>query len=232
VSTVCDLASLELNFEPQPIELYTPERGWHTDALSQRLPGERPGAPEPGGSWEVARRLVEEYRMADPTIVRATWDASTPLLGRDMLLELRLYRLLSVRAGVRVTRVWDEDRVLDCRAARVFGFEYATLRGHVELGRMDYEVWKWRDDGAVEFRLHAHWQASGDGAPWVRLGFRLFGRRQQVRFYLRCCERIARLTARELGLSEIPPAPAMRLEPADAPDTAELTESCTASGRS
>jgi uncharacterized protein (UPF0548 family) len=205
----------ELNFEPRPLEHYTPERGWHVDALSQQLPGEAPGAPQPGGSWEVARRLVEDYETADPAIVRATWDASKPLLGRDMLLELRLYRVLSVHVGVRVTRVWDEDRVVDGRAARVFGYEYATLRGHVEMGRMDYEVYKWADDGAVEFRLHAHSRPSGEGAPWVRLGFRLFGRREQVRFYLRCCERIARLTARELGLRETPPPPAVRLEPAD-----------------
>jgi hypothetical protein len=137
-----------------------------------------------------------------------------------MRLELRLYRLLSVHAGVRVTRVWDEDR----QDARVFGFEYATLQGHVEQGRMDYEVYKWRDDGAVEFRLHAHSRASHEGLPWVRLGFRLFGRREQVRFYLRCCERIARLTARELGLPDEPPPPAVRLETADGPDTAELSE--------
>ena len=210
----------ELNFEPQPLERYTPERGWHADALSQRLPGESPGPPEPDGPWEVARRLVTDYRMADPAIVRATWDASAPLLGREMLLELRLYRLLSVHAGVRVTRVWDEDRP----EARVFGYEYATLQGHVEQGRMDYEVYKWHDDGAVEFRLHAHSRASHEGLPWVRLGFRLFGRREQVRFYLRCCERMARLTARELGLPDEPPPPAVRLEPADASDTAVLSE--------
>jgi uncharacterized protein (UPF0548 family) len=214
----------ELNFEPQPLERYTPERGWHADALSQRLPGESPGSPQPGGSWEIARLLMTDYRMADPAIVRATWSPSSPLLGRDMLLELRLYRLLSVHAGVRVIRVWDEERRTDGRAARVFGYEYATLRGHVEQGRMDYEVYKWRDDGAVEFRLHAHSRASNEGAPWVRLGFRLFGRREQVRFYLRCCERIARLTARELGLPDEPPPPAVRLEAADAPDTAELSE--------
>jgi uncharacterized protein (UPF0548 family) len=195
-------------------ERHPAERAWHVDELSQRLPGESPGSPEPGGPWEVARRLVAEYRMADPAIVRATWDPSTPLLGRVMLLQLRLYRVLSVRVGVRVTHAWDEDRLVGGRAARVFGFEYATLRGHVELGRMDYEVYKWRDDGAVEFRLHAQSRASSEGALWVRIGFRMFGRREQVRFYLRCCERIARLTARELGLPEDPPPPAVRLDPA------------------
>src|SRR5215213_9976577 len=163
------LAALErarLNFELQPVECYTPDRGWHADALTQPLPSEAPGDPVPGGSWAIARRVVEEYRMADPALVRATWDPGRPLLGRDMLLQLRLYRVLSVYAGVRVTRVWDEVR----DGARVFGYEYATLTGHVEMGRMDYEVVKRLDDGAVDFRLSAHSRASGERLPWVRLG--------------------------------------------------------------
>jgi uncharacterized protein (UPF0548 family) len=211
---LASLGGVALNFELQPPEAYTPERGWHVDALSQRLPGESPGDPTLGGPWQIARGLMEDYRIADPAIVRATWDPRSPLEGREMLLELRLHRIVSVRAGVRVTRVWDEERVLAGRCARVFGFEYATLRGHVEMGRMDYALYKWRDDGAVEFRLHAHSRASGEGAPWVRLGFRLFGRREQLRFYLRCCERIARLTARELDAAGDPPPPTVRLRDA------------------
>src|SRR5215212_1160975 len=218
------LRGAALNFEPQPPDAYTPERGWHADALSQRLPGESAGDPTAGGSWQIARRLMVDYRMADPAIVRATWDRRAPLDGREMLLELRLYRVISVQAGVRVTRVWDEERVDSGRRARVFGYEYATLHGHVEMGRMDYELYKWLDDGAVEFRLHAHSRASEAGAPWIRLGFRLFGRRQQLRFYLRCCERIARLTARELGVPDEPPPPASRIQTADTPDAAELSE--------
>ncbi|HET8758411.1 MAG TPA: DUF1990 family protein [Solirubrobacteraceae bacterium] len=154
---------------------------WRQDALAQ---------PLPDGSFAVARRLVEEYRMADPAIVRASWDPAAPLLGREMLLQLRLWRVLWVHARVRVTRVWDEAR----ESARVFGFEYETLPGHLEMGRMDYEVWGW-DDGRVEFRLHARSKASSEGPWWARIGFRLFGRREQLRFYRRCGERMARLTA-------------------------------------
>lgn len=218
------LRGVPVNFEPQPLEAYTPDRGWHADALSQRLPCEPPGDPAPGGAWHVARRLMEDYRMADPRLVRATWNPRAALLGREMLLELRLYRIFSVRAGVRVTRVWDEERVVAGRRARVFGYEYVTLRGHVEMGRMDYELYKWCEEGAVEFRLHAHSRASEDGAPWVRLGFRLFGRREQVRFFRRCCERIASLTSEQLGLPCAPPPPVVCLQVADAPDTAKVTE--------
>jgi hypothetical protein len=89
---------------------------------------------------------------------------------------------------------------------------------------MDYEVVKRLADGRVEFRLHAHSRASHEGPAWVRLGFRLFGRREQLRFYYRCCDRIARLTARELGLPEAPPPPAVRLREGDTPETAGLLE--------
>jgi uncharacterized protein (UPF0548 family) len=181
------------------------------DALCQPLPGEPPGEPVPGGSWAVARRIAEEYRMADPAIVRARWDRDAAFVGRVMVLQLRLRRLLHVRVRVRVTRVWDEDRIVDGRRARVFGYEYETLPGHLEIGRMDYEVMKFLDDGAVEFRLHARSRASGEGAWWARIGFLLFGRREQVRFYFRCCARIARLTASSLGLPDRTPPPAVWL---------------------
>jgi uncharacterized protein (UPF0548 family) len=181
------------------------------DALCQPLPGEPPGDPVAGGPWAVARRLVEEYRMADPAMVRARWDPDEAFVGRVMVLQLRLWRLLYVHARVRVTRVWDEDRVVDGRRARVFGFEYQTLPGHLEIGLMDYEVLKFLDDGTVQFRLHARSRASGEGAWWARIGFLLFGRREQVRFYFRCCARIARLTASSLGLPDRAPPPAARL---------------------
>jgi uncharacterized protein (UPF0548 family) len=167
---------------------------WRHDALVQ---------PLPPGSFAVARRLVAEYRMADPAIVRASWDAPAALAGREMRLQLRLWRVLHVYARVRVTRVWDEQRR--------FGFEYETLPGHLEIGRMDYEVAE-SSDGNVEFRLHAQSRPSGQGAWWARIGFTLFGRREQLRFYRRCCERMACLTARELGLGQTRPAPAVWLD--------------------
>jgi uncharacterized protein (UPF0548 family) len=207
---------MTLNFEPRPLSEYTPANGWHADALTQALPGEAPGPPEPGGAFAVAARLVRDYAMADPALVRARFDPETPLLGRVMTLRLRFHRLLSVQARVAVTHVWDEEQL--------FGFEYATLPGHVEMGRMDYQVHKDADSGRVEFRLHAHSRASREGPWWARLGFRLVGRREQLRFYRRCCERIAALTARELGVPADPPPPAVQLAEADAPETAELAE--------
>jgi hypothetical protein len=58
---------------------------------------------------------------------------------------------------------------------------------------MDYEVWKWLDTGAVEFRVHVVSRPGRIPNPIIRLGFRLFGRRKQVRFARRSCERMALL---------------------------------------
>jgi uncharacterized protein (UPF0548 family) len=173
--------SEQLNFEPRPLAEYTPANGWHADALAQALPE---------GSFAVAARLVRDYEMADPALVRAEYDPAAPLLGRVMTLHLIFKRVLSVKARVKVTQVWDEPGL--------FGFEYGTLRGHVEMGRMDYQV-REHADGRVEFLLNAHSRASHEGPWWVRIGFRLFGRREQLRFYDLCRERMVRLTARELG---------------------------------
>ena len=64
------LHALPLNFDEGSVSHHR----WHVDELSQALPGEPPGEPVRGGAWHVARRLVEDYRIADPAIVRASWD--------------------------------------------------------------------------------------------------------------------------------------------------------------
>src|SRR5207248_1742470 len=69
---------------------------------------------------------------------------------------------------------------------------YRTLQGHLEMGQMDYEVWKWLDTGRVEFRIHAYSRRARIRNPALRLGFRLIGRREQVRFARHACARMAR----------------------------------------
>jgi len=158
---------------------------------------------------------MRDYEFADPRIVRAVYRADDPLEGRDILLEVRFWGL-RFRFGVRVGGVIDETRCLDGRDVRVWGWSYATLQGHLEMGQMDYEVWKWLDDGAVEFRIHVVSRASRIGNPIIRLGFRLFGRREQVRFAKRACARMACLvagdrsvpTAGEIAVAPVPPASA------------------------
>ena len=191
-AALADLRRRDVNFD-----VARRGKGWHEDERVQPLPSEPPGPPRRGGSWEVARDLMREYRVADPSIVRAFYDDSEPLEGRTMLLELRLWRL-RFPVGVRVGAVYDEERAVDGRPARVSGWSYRTLEGHLEMGEMAWEVWKWQDTGAVEFRIHSFSRAAPTDSALVALGFRLFARRQQLRFYRHACARMASLTAAAL----------------------------------
>ena len=47
---------------------------------------------------------------------------------------------LSFMLGVRVVATVDETTELGGRPARVWGWSYATLQGHLEMGRLDYAV--------------------------------------------------------------------------------------------
>lgn len=192
---LADLRHRGLNVRLGRREGLRPHDGWHHDDRWQRLPGEPPGAPVPGGSWETARRLMRAYTFAAGSSVRATFDPAAPLAGRDMLLTVRFIGL-RFNLGVRVGEVLDAVCERDGRLARVWGWSYRTLEGHLEQGEMDYQVWKWLDDGQVAFRVRAVSRRAPDiRNPLVRVGFALFGRREQLRFYRHVCREMARLTA-------------------------------------
>jgi uncharacterized protein (UPF0548 family) len=187
-----------VNFDIARRDEYTAGHGWDVDEYCEPLPGEPPGPPVEGGSWEIAQRLMRNYEFADPTVIRAVYHADDPLASRDMLLVVRFYGL-RFRVGVRVGGVRDETLDCDGRPARVWGWNYRTLQGHFEMGQIDYEVWKWLDSGAVEFRIRRFSRPAPVRNPIVRLGFRLVGRGEQVRFAKRACARMARLVREELG---------------------------------
>ena len=194
------LAELEhkrLNFDLDRREEFKAENGLRFDEVRQPLTPEPPGPPLPHGSWEAARRLARNYDFAEPSIVRATFDPEQPLEDRNMLLELRFYGL-RFYAGVRVGEIYDDTLEEHGRTARVWGWNYRTLEGHIEQGQMDWQVWKWLGSGEVEFRIRAFSRAASDRNPIVRLGFWLFGRREQLKFLARTSERMAHLTAAAL----------------------------------
>ena len=66
------------------------------------------------------------------------------------------------------------------------------------------------DSGAVEFRIHAFSRAATIRNPLVRLGFRLFGRREQIRFARHACERMSQLVTAELADKAAPAVPRAR----------------------
>ncbi len=199
---LADLAERPLNFDPSALEHPGPE--WDRTDLRQPLPSEPPGEPEPNGSWETARRLMRGYEFADPSIVRAYYDPDRPLAGRDMLLELKALRVLHLFAGVRVGEVYERTQSADGRRAHVWGWNYHTLQGHVEMGQMDWEVWKWLDTGAVEFRVHAVSRPAPIANPIVALGFRVLRGRERPAFLMSTRRRMQTLVHAALE-HEIPP---------------------------
>ncbi len=188
-----DLRGRAVNFDVAGRDGYTPENGWYADDVRQPLPSEPPGPPLPDGSWNAARGLARNYDFAEPSVVEGIFDRDEPLENRTMLLVLHFHGI-RVHSGVRVGDVYDETRALEGREGRVWGWNYRTLEGHVERGQMDWQVWKWPDTGEVMFRICSFAQPAREGNPLVRIGFRLFGRREQLRFLGLTTRRMARLT--------------------------------------
>ncbi len=202
------LADAPVNYDVDALDLDHPGPGWTVDRRCQQLVPESPGAPEPGGSWEVAGKLIRGYEFADPSLVRAFYDPDAPLEGRTMLLELRALGLVSIHVGVRVARVYDEIREEDGRSARVFGWAYRTLEGHVEAGQMDWQVWKWLDTGEVQFRVHAVAHVARIENPVIWIGFHALRRYERRTFLNSTNRRMKELTAR--ALRDGSPADAVR----------------------
>jgi uncharacterized protein (UPF0548 family) len=193
-----ELSGRPVNYDAETLDLDHPPAGWNVDRRLEPLPGEPPGEPVPEGSFEIAARLIRGYEFADPSIVRAHYDREQPLEGRDMLLELRALGLVRVYVGVRVCAVSDGHREVDGRTARVFGWAYRTLEGHVERGQMTWEVWKWIDTGEVQFQVHAVSRTASIANPVVRLGFWLLRGHERAAFLDSTGRRMRELTA--LGL--------------------------------
>ena len=176
------------NFDPAVLDHLDGLPGWHIDHDGRVLPSERPGDPVDGGSFLSAKSVLKRYEFADQKLIRAAFRTDQGFDGRNMLLEGRFFGL-RFPMGVRIGGVVDEDTEMDFRPVRRFAWRYRTLEGHLERGQMDYELLKWRDTGAVELRIRACSARAPIRNPVVRLGFRLFARRRQLRFYERALER-------------------------------------------
>jgi uncharacterized protein (UPF0548 family) len=201
-SALAALRGREVNYDEAQAPTPGRQGDWHVDHHRAAIGTEAPGAPVPGGPWEIACALVGEYEFADPRILRAIYRPDDPLLGRDMLLEGR-FLMLRFYLGVRVSEVVDETR----DRHRVWGWGYQTLDGHLEQGKLVYEVVKESDTGEVALVLRAYSRPAPIANPLIRLGFRLFGRRTQLRFYTAVGERLG-ASVRAILRGAAPPRPA------------------------
>jgi hypothetical protein len=127
-----------------------------------------------------------------------------------MLLEGRFF-FLRFYFGVRVTDVCDETRATGHGRERVWGWSYQTLGGHLEEGRISFEVIKNLDTGQVGFRVTGYSRAAQIPDPLVRFGFRLFGRHTQLRYYAAVQSRLYQLVQQAQG-GEALPKPAVQAD--------------------
>jgi uncharacterized protein (UPF0548 family) len=203
-STLDDLRGREVNYDPaRAPEDGSPVGHWHVDSGAILLGHEPPGDPVPDGPWETARQLVSHYEFADERILRAVYRQDQDLLGRDMLLEGRFF-FLRFYFGVRVTDVFDETQDTERGRERVWGWSYRTLQGHLEEGRISFEVIKNLGTGQVGFRVTGYSRAAQIPDPLVRFGFSLFGRHTQLRYYAAVQSRLYQLVQQAQGGEPLP----------------------------
>jgi uncharacterized protein (UPF0548 family) len=157
------------NFDAEPGEM-TRANGWTVDGCQALIGREPPGPPLADGPFARARSSVVHYDFSDPRIVVGHFDAEAPLLGRPMLLEMKLFGLRFL-GGVRVASVSDEA---DERRT-LFGFRYDTLEGHFEQGSEWFRLTKSHATGEVAFEIEAHWRLGSFPTWWARLGFLVLG---------------------------------------------------------
>jgi hypothetical protein len=194
------IAGYELNYDPADTE----GRGWHHDRVRHLLGDEVPGEPVPDGPFAIACRLVHDYEFAEPRIMHAYFHHDAELVGRNMLLEGR-FAILRFPMGVRVDAEVDEVRQrADGTRERSWGWSYRTLEHHLERGRLVYEVIKNLDTGRVEFVMTGVSSRARIPNPIVALGFGVFGRMTQTRFYRLAGRRLARLVAEIYAGAERP----------------------------
>lgn len=179
---LADLHTLTANYELS--EPPSRETGWTVDDYVQRLPR---------GSFDIAKRLVQDYEFADPAIIKAVWLPDSPLDQRDMLLE-GTFLFLHFFLGVRVNKVVDET----VDGTRAWGWCYTTLQGHFEAGEMCYRVEEDLATGDVRFRVHRFVKTGRIPNLVIRLGWITFGRFMQVLFVKRSLKRMKRLVETEL----------------------------------
>jgi uncharacterized protein (UPF0548 family) len=210
-AALADLRQREINYDPaRAPQNGRPEGHWQVDSGATVIGQEPSGPPVAGGTWETACLLLSQYEFVDGPILRAVYRGDQELLGRDMLLEGRFWGL-RFYLGVRITGVIDETRGSDNGPERVWGWSYRTLQGHLEQGRLSYEVIKNLSTGQVIFHITGYSRSASIPNPLVRWGFRLFGRRTQQRFYRNIQARMYRLLqAAQRGLPL--PVPTVRAD--------------------
>jgi uncharacterized protein (UPF0548 family) len=184
------LAGLNRNFDV-PEEELTVDHGWHHWYSEAVIAHERPHEHE---CFERASVALANYQFSDPDIVLAHFDPATELLGRRIMLEIKVFGLHYLCPAL-VTRVRDED-------GTVFGFRYDTLIGHMERG-LEWFLLTKSSDGEIRFRIEAMWQRGELPNWWSRIGFAALAGHYQRKWHRQAHRRLSMLA--HFGSTAMPP---------------------------
>ena len=192
------LERLDVNYRLENRSEVSEANGWRIDSYEADLPPEPPGKPIDGGSFAHARAIINSYSFVDPGLIRGYFDPEAPLLGRVMLLKVRVFLIFRFDFGVRVNKVIDEVS----EDEYVGGFGYQTLQGHFEMGEIAFTVAKRKDTGKVFFRINAYSKLGHIENVIYRIGAFLFARRLQIRFARYALKQVQQMVAQRLGQTE------------------------------
>jgi len=181
---LADLSDQPVSFDC-PIEDMVPEKDWTVDGTEEPIGTEPPGPPVSDSIFERARQGIINYDFSDPRIVEGHYDPESPLIGRNILLEMKVlgFRFLS---GCRIHSLRDETD----GHRTYFGFRYDTLKGHIERGYEWFLLTKQHDTGEVQFKIEAHWRLGDFPSWWSAAGFKLFGERYRAAWRREAPERL------------------------------------------
>lgn len=180
---------------PERYDDMTRGRGWRELRSQALVAREAPGPPLPGGPFERAWDGITRYAFSDPRIVTVHFDPRAPLVGRRLLLEVRVLGLHYL-CGVVIRETRNEGaKPAGPDGAVARGFRYDTLEGHLERGAEWFLLEKDPESGEIRFRIHARFRPGQFPNWWSRLGFALLARRYQRLWHRRAHHRLSVLAA-------------------------------------
>ncbi len=191
------LEKLGINYSLEHRSEYTTANGWNIDSYEADLPPEPPGPPIDGGSFAIGKAVLHDYGFVDPRLIKGYFDPDAPLLGRVMLLKVRVFLIFTFKFGVRVSQVIEEHK----DGIYSWGYAYRTLEGHFEKGEITFKVEKDERSGRTVFRINAYSKLGHIRNIFYRIGAALFGRKLQLRFADYALKKVQAMVAGRLGQS-------------------------------
>ena len=150
------LQALNYNYDEKVYQDLTDHKGWFSDHYQATLANESPGEPLPQGAFEAAKQSIRLYQFPNPKLITAVFDPDAKLPGRNMLMFAHFVGL-SFTFGVRVTSEIDEVRTNDKgQKLQVWGYSYRTLKGHFEVGEIQFQISKNLQTGEVRFDISSY----------------------------------------------------------------------------